>query len=68
MLEVVGGVGGVDGADGSAVGSKVQPGLVELEHGCVDAVADAESFVVAAADDAVADPEVALAGLERVRA
>ena len=68
VLEVLGRVARVERAEGAAVGPQRERLRADVDDGCADAVADAEALVVAAAEDAVADAELATAGLERARA
>ena len=66
VLEVLGGVAPSSERSAPPSVRSVSACRGEVDDGCADAVADAEPLVVAAADDAVADAELAPAGLERV--
>ena len=68
MVEVPLDVAKREPSDRAGVRSKAERVIAELDHGCAGAVADAEVWVVVAAEDAIAGAELALSEPHRVLA
>jgi len=66
VLELLGRVRGADRAGDAGVGSQPESRRVEIDDCCAHAVAHVEVWVVASADDAIADPESACTRTDRV--